>query len=105
MLATAGDDGTARLWEMPGGRCRGVLSGHSGWVDDCAFSADGELLATAGNDGTVRVWRAATGECLSAVRLSGPLLGVAWHPDGDLVAAVGSAGVAVLRHRTAIGAL
>ena len=63
-LASAGFDGTVRLWDLATGQPRHVLTGHTGVVYDVAFSPDGRRLATAGWDGTVRIWdvaRAGTG--------------------------------------------
>ncbi|MFD9220086.1 NB-ARC domain-containing protein [Streptomyces sp. NPDC060064] len=57
LLATAGNDDTVRLWQVPHGREQTVLTGHTGGVWDCAFSPDGTLLATASDDHTVRLWR------------------------------------------------
>ena len=53
LLATAGDDGTARLWNLSGQQVA-VLKGHRGSVSNVSFSPDGKLLAT-GADGTVRL--------------------------------------------------
>ena len=60
-LATAGDDGTVRLWDPATGAEQAALTGHTGGVGAVAFSPDGRRLATAGGDGTVRVWDPATG--------------------------------------------
>ncbi|HEX9671412.1 MAG TPA: hypothetical protein VGC93_18235 [Thermoanaerobaculia bacterium] len=59
LLATAGGDGTVRLWE-PGGRPR-LFTGHEGDVRCVALSGDGRWLASGGNDRTVRLWDAASG--------------------------------------------
>ena len=61
-LASAGRDGTARVWDGMTGHPICVCSGHSGDVNCVDFSPDGELLATASEDHTVKVWDARTGK-------------------------------------------
>jgi serine/threonine protein kinase len=56
LLATAGRDGTARVWDPGTGEHLRTLTGHGGRVEGVAFSPDARLLATAGGDGTARVW-------------------------------------------------
>jgi WD40 repeat protein len=56
-LASSGEDGSVRLWDVHGRRSLGApLLGHKGAVGSIAFSADGRTLATGGDDGTVRLW-------------------------------------------------
>jgi WD40 repeat protein len=98
LLATASDDRTVRLWHMPDGTPEAVLTGHSSWVERCAFSPDGALLATASRDGTVRLWHVATRRCQCALRVAGPLIGVAWHPSGTRLCATGGAGTYMLSY-------
>src|SRR5262249_55903956 len=61
-LASAGGDGTVRLWEAATGREIHVLRGQGNRVHGLAFSPDGARLASAGEDGTVRLWDVATGQ-------------------------------------------
>jgi hypothetical protein len=68
LLATAGEDGTVRLWRVADLAERAVLTGHTGGVWGCEFSPDGALLATAGTDRTVRLWQVATGVQVAVLR-------------------------------------
>jgi WD40 repeat protein len=56
---SAGLDGTVRLWDLPTGRARSALRGHTGGVWGVSVSADGSRVLSAGLDGTVQLWDAA----------------------------------------------
>src|SRR5262249_43652363 len=60
VLASAGDDGTVRLWDLATKQSR-VLPGHESRVNRVVFSPDGKLLASASRDKTIRIWDVATG--------------------------------------------
>ena len=62
-VLTAGDDGTAKLWDPHGQVARELRSFlHSDRVRSAVFSPDGKRIATACQDGTVHIWDIATGE-------------------------------------------
>jgi WD40 repeat protein len=56
LLASAGEDETARLWEVSSGTTLFTLKGHIRAILGLAFSPDGQSLATGGVDSLVRVW-------------------------------------------------
>jgi WD40 repeat protein len=101
LLASAGADGTVRLWNPATGQAVGTPlradPGTSGGVLGVAFSHDGTLLASADADGTVRLWNPATGQAVGAPLLAGSALlggvrGVAFSPDGTLLASADADG-------------
>ncbi|HRI14350.1 MAG TPA: protein kinase [Verrucomicrobiota bacterium] len=83
LVATASEDGTARIWKCPSGRLLRVLS-HQHQVRSLTFRADGLLLASGSRDNTARVWVAATGEALTPPFLHLHVVGDLWFtPDGQ----------------------
>jgi WD40 repeat protein len=64
LLASAGEDGIARLWDGLNGSGIRQFVGHGGRVTRVAIDPTGEKVVTAGIDRTVRIWEAATGNLL-----------------------------------------
>lgn len=63
-----------------------TLVGHTDWVGNCSFSADGRFAASASHDGTARIWQTDTGECLKTFRGHTDWVGaVSFSPDGSLL--------------------
>jgi Tol biopolymer transport system component len=82
-IATASDDGTAKVWDAANGQERVILRGHTDRVAGIAWSPDGRWIVTGSWDGTARVWDAATGQ--ERATLPGDtdmVLEVVWSPDG-----------------------
>ena len=89
-LATAGQDGTTRLWDVSTGGQRLVLSGDGTEVNAVAFSPDGQTLATASDAGQVHLWDCATGHEQGTFRRhKGEVATVAFSPDGKTLASGG----------------
>jgi len=59
-LATAGEDGVVRLYEISNGQFpdkpQYTLRGHEGSVNDIAFSTDGRWLVSGSDDKSMRIW-------------------------------------------------
>lgn len=62
MLASAGLDGTARVWDTASAQPISLFSNHTGSLNDVRFSHDDKEVFTASEDGTVRIWDPLTGQ-------------------------------------------
>jgi eukaryotic-like serine/threonine-protein kinase len=85
-LATAGKDGTGRVWDLARRTTLVTLTGHADEINWVSFSPDGKSLATASDDGTAQLWDRATGRAKAT--LSGDreqVLAALFTPDGRLV--------------------
>jgi len=82
-LASAGWDGSVRLWNLADGSAQ-ILEGHRGQVNAVAFRPDGALVS-AGFDGTIRLW-AANGSNQIIAEAGLPLNALIALPDGGLAA-------------------
>ena len=60
-VVTAGDDGTARVWDALDGTELLTIRGHTASVACAAFSPDGARIVTGSDDTTGKIWDAATG--------------------------------------------
>jgi WD40 repeat protein len=56
VLASGGDDGLVRLWEVHSGQERVSLEWHLDSVCSVAFAPDGLTLASGSFDGTIKLW-------------------------------------------------
>jgi len=100
-LASAGKDGTIRLWDLAAlqghtlTQAPLVLTGHADHIYDLAWSATGDRLASASYDRTVGLWNTAQlaqQQVTQVARLRGhedQVQTVAFHPGGAVLASGG----------------
>jgi eukaryotic-like serine/threonine-protein kinase len=96
-LATAGKDGTVRLWDPKTGAIRLILRGHTDEVDWVSYSPDGRTLATTGDDQSVKIWDAESGDLKAT--LTGhhdEVVAVIFTPDGRRLISCGRKGKVIL---------
>lgn len=72
IVAAAGWDVSARIWDVQRGVERAPLRGHTGRITAVTFSADGRRILTGSRDNTAKIWDAASGQ---------PLLTLTGHSD------------------------
>ena len=94
-VATAGGDGTVRLWNLSGQQLA-QFNGHQGKVNSVSFSPDGQYLATAGEDGTARLWNLSGQQLAQFKGHQGEVYSVSFSPNGQYVATAGEDGTARL---------
>lgn len=88
VVATAGDDCVARLWDSSLGDYRGLVKGHSVPIRWAQFSEDGSRLVTASPDRRVCVWDATTLELLYQLPVHKGSRMKSFAASGDLSSAV-----------------
>ena len=84
-LAVATDEALVRLWDMPTGKVKATL--QTDRVAAVVFSPDGTMLASGGEGRSLCLWDAHTGKLLhNIVKARGSVYGVAFSPNGQIVA-------------------
>ncbi|GIK15783.1 MAG: hypothetical protein BroJett003_07470 [Planctomycetota bacterium] len=82
LLASGGQDNTARLWRVSDGELLHTLIGHIDYVFSVVFTLDGATIFTASRDGTIKYWRVDDGELVNTLSGHQPgVLCVAVSPD------------------------
>ena len=94
LAASAGADGTVRLWDLRTGSMRHELGGHGAAVLSCSLSYDGALVASTTQAGMLRLWGCDDGSLRALVHgHAASANDCAITPDAEAVVSVGSDGV------------
>ncbi len=95
LLATASEDGTARVHDVATGRLVTPLTGHTSRVYGVAFSPDGRRLATSSHDRTIRLWDTRSWrQRLALEGHEGTVFSVAFSADGRRLLSASADGTA-----------
>lgn len=103
ILASGGNDGNLRLWEVPHRPKSALkrffsvtapkiephftLKAHAGRIATLAFSPDGKTVASGGADSTVCLWNVDTGNAIHTLtQYQHPLYSLAFSPDNKMLA-------------------
>lgn len=100
LVATAGGDGTVRVWDAQTFEEKLSYSKHESnrdgqpWAIMVArWSPDSRYIASGGKDGCVRIWEAHTGTDLQIYQIHQHWVNVlAWSPNGQFIASAGRDG-------------
>lgn len=96
-LASAGQDGTVRIWDTKSGHQVTLLTGHHNAVFSVAWSPLGSRIATGSRDSMVKIWEPLSGtEALSLPDHQGAVLSVAWSHDGKQLATADITGAIII---------
>jgi eukaryotic-like serine/threonine-protein kinase len=83
-------DTTVIVWDIPAGRERVTLYGHTGGIQDLVFAPDGRGLVTTARDLTTRIWEVKVDRVQQSEKEQHVFRGagsqVAVHPDGRRLA-------------------
>jgi len=93
-VATASEQGCAKLWQWGTGTCIATCEGHEDAVTSVAYSPDSRCIATGSADGCAKVWTLHA-ECVMTLRgHSDEVTSVAFSPDGTYLATASLDGTA-----------
>jgi WD40 repeat protein/serine/threonine protein kinase len=82
LVASGGQDRTARLWSHDNPDSSRIIAEHDAELTDVTFDPAGKLLATASKDGTIQLVETATGKTRTLAGHTGPVHALSFSMDG-----------------------
>jgi WD40 repeat protein/serine/threonine protein kinase len=92
ILASGGQDGSVRLWDVATRRPILSLEGFEPGVGSLAFTPDGAILAFASGNGRIHLWDVAARRHVVSWQAAARYTKIAFTPDGKLLASGGGSG-------------
>jgi len=97
LIASTGEDGSIRVWNIAEQKCVADLEGHQDWVRSVALTTDAKFLISGSRDGSVRIWNIGTGQSIRTFSERIMLLTkIALNPQERLVAIADATGTIFL---------
>ena len=91
-LASGGDDGNVKLWDVRSGAFLRTFGSGGPTIRAAAFDPLGRSLASVGDDRTLRVWDLRTHQLVTVLEFAERLHSLAFHPTGSWLVAGGDGG-------------
>lgn len=91
-IATAGDDGTIRLWDAATHRTIETIEAHKGSVHQVVWSADGQWIASVGRDEKLMLWSVSQRKTRATISTRERAYSVAISADGKRIVTGGRGG-------------
>ncbi|WP_322720698.1 AAA-like domain-containing protein [Nostoc sp. ChiQUE02] len=85
LIASVGEDRTAKLWSRDG-KLLHTLKGHNSGIWSVALSNDSQTIATGSNDGIIKLWKSDGTLLTNLIGHSAGVKGLAFAPDGKTLA-------------------
>lgn len=86
LIASAGKDGTVKLWNPQGTLIR-TIKAHLQKISSVSFSPDSKTIASASDDTTVKLWNVANGSLIKTIPAHNKVVtSVSFSPDGKTIA-------------------
>eukprot|EP00400_MALV-I_sp_L67-5_P000613 gene613-511_t len=90
MIATASDDKTWKMWNIPKGELVMSGSGHTDWIGALDIHPQGMYVISGSGDQSIKIWDMAEESCCKTISgvgaQFGPIWDLAFHQSGDFFA-------------------
>jgi small GTP-binding protein len=85
LLASGGDNGTIKLWDVRTGEVLHSLTGGNSTITSLMFDPAGEILASSSLDGNVRVWKSGDYTQRLSFNTGSPIWALAFDPQREVL--------------------